>query len=202
MPSFQRQGTERPVRCTPPIQRSTPLSTTWSSCPSSTSRPASVRRRRVCRSTGAARRLGREQRRRSSHENRHPVVAPGVAEERPRLSGAGADERGTGSRRAFGDGAEDAPLGQRQPVARGRILAAEPLEGLGQKPQLGGRSAGDRIQAASGRASAARPRPASRARARPRSSSSPPPPAGGRAARSSARRGRRSARCPGARRCR
>ncbi len=136
VPSFQRHGTSRPWRCTPPIQRSIPLRATWSTRPSSTRRPTSVRVSRVCLSTRTTGRLGLEQRVGGAREAGYRLVRPGIAEERPRLSGADAEERGAGRRWALCHGGQDATLGQRQPVARGGVFAAESIEGLGHEAQL------------------------------------------------------------------
>ena len=54
------------------------------------------------------------------------------------LSRRRANERGAGVRCAGSDGGQDAPFSQGQAVAGGRILPAEPVEGLAQEPQVTG----------------------------------------------------------------
>ena len=124
-----------PCRWTPPIHRSMPLSATWSASPASTRAPVSVRRSAVVRSTGRPAGRGVKQRD-AAPAIRSIREAPGVSHVRPRLPRRRADERRPGVGRAVGDGGQDPPLGQRQPVSCRRVLPAEPVERLAQEPQL------------------------------------------------------------------
>ena len=142
-------------------------------------------------------RLDLEQRTGSPRKAGHRLVAPGVAEERPRLSGADAEERGAGGPCSLGHGGQDASLGQRQPVARRGVFAAEPIEGLGQEAQVARRRRRDLAEPVGIGGPEETAKPAWRARARQRSVASRPSTAAGRAGRHRARPGRRSVRCPG-----
>jgi len=117
---------------------------------------------------GLGGRLGGQQRRAGADQPGDDPEAEQVGQVGPRLPGADAGVDLTGGGRAVGGGREDAPLGQRQPVAGGGILAAQPVEGLAEEAQLGRCRRGDGAEATGiGARRAAQARPASSTAAGP-----------------------------------
>ena len=142
--SSQRHAGAWPSRCTPPTQRSSPASSAQSASPASTRSPSGVSDRQVSPSVRAAAR---------SISGRGPEGEPvgdeeagEVAEERPRLVGADVDEHVLGRVGPGGQGGEHPPLGQAEPVARGGVLASDPVEGLAHEAQRGRDRRGQRRQ--------------------------------------------------------
>ena len=121
-----RSSARRSTSWVPPIQRSTPSSSTRSASPRSTRSPPPSAGAGAARSAGrrraaaAAEAVCRRPSRRAASprpERRERAEEPGVAEERRLLEPLRGDERRGRRARARGDRLERAPLGPREPVA-------------------------------------------------------------------------------------
>jgi hypothetical protein len=77
-----------------------------------------------------------EQRDRCPRHAFHGREAPGVPEVGPRLAGRRAHEGGSGVGGTVGDRGEDPSFGQREPVAGGGVLPAEPVERLAEEAKV------------------------------------------------------------------